>query len=223
MRAPLLVGLAALAAAALASTSSAAQSKPYPGIPFPPEGGFPPYPYYPPPNATPPNYVPPPQYVPPTYGPSPRIKYVEGMATPPGYHLEENPRKGLVIAGAVVLGTTYALSAMIGAASSNSDDRYLMIPVAGPFFDLAARGNHGCATTGCDVFDPVIKTYLALDGAAQTAGGILLAMGFIFQKKEFVSDSYYGRTSSPAVATWTVVPQVAPGSRYGLMLRGALF
>jgi hypothetical protein len=152
------------------------------------------------------------------------------MAPPRGYHLEENPRKGLVVSGAVVLGTTYFLSAMIGISSGNKDDRWLMLPIFGPFFDIAARNEHGCgtgstaSTAACEVFDPVIKFYLAFDGIAQTAGAVLLATGFIFPKKEFVSDTYYGtRTSTPLVANWTVVPQVVPGSRYGLMLRGALF
>src|SRR5258706_913937 len=153
MRAPLLVRLAASLSMGLASTTSSAQSQsgPYPPAPYVQPGAYPPYPpYAPPPYAPPPYYVPPPQYVPP---PSPRIKYQEGMAAPRGYHLEESPRKGLVISGAVVLGTTYVLSAMIGISSSTTDDRWLLLPVFLPFFDMAARGQHRCCsgTTAIDI------------------------------------------------------------------------
>jgi len=58
-------------------------------------------PYPPPPyGAPPPYYGPPPQgsY---GYGPPPvRIPYRDGESHP-GYHIEENPRKGLVISGAI--------------------------------------------------------------------------------------------------------------------------
>jgi hypothetical protein len=162
---------------------------------------------------------------------APRIKYREGMPAPAGYHLEESPRKGLVIAGAVTLGTTYFLSALIGGASSNPDDRWLLVPVFGPFVDAGNRGSHGCIARGsstpsdqtCEALETVVVTYLVFDGVAQAAGGILLALGFALPKKEFVSDTYYGLSSGPRVASWVVVPQVTPGARYGLVLRGEVF
>ena len=144
---------------------------------------------------------------------------------PPGYHLEERPRKGLVIAGAVVFGTTYFLSAAIGMSSKNTDDRWLLVPVFGPFLDLGARGNNcttSSSTTACDALETVVRFYLALDGVVQGAGGLLLISGFVFPKKEFVSDTYYGGVRGPGVAWWTVTPDVS-SSRFGLTLRGGLF
>jgi hypothetical protein len=219
--------MAASVAVGLGSATASAQAaQPYPQPyqqPYPPPAQQAPYPYY---QAPAQGYAPSP-YVPP---PSPRLKYQEGMAPPHGYHIEENPRRGLVISGFVVLGTTYFLSATIGLSSSNSDDRWLLVPVFGPFVDIGARNEHGCGSTvtasnvTCSVFDPVIKFYLAFDGIAQTAGAVLLMTGYLFPKKEFVSDTYYGvRSSGPRIATWNIVPQVTPGSRYGLMLRGELF
>jgi hypothetical protein len=224
MRAHLLAGIAASLSIGLGSAEASAQAaQPYPP-PYPPPPQQAPYPYYQ--QTPPPGYAPAP-YVPP---PAPRIKYQEGMAPPHGYHIEENPRRGLVISGYVVLGTTYFLSATIGLSSSNSDDRWLLVPVFGPFIDLGARNQHGCdsnvtaSSVTCNVFDPVIKTYLALDGVAQATGALLLTLGYALPKKEFVSDSYYGsRSPGTGIASWTVVPQVTPGSRYGLMLRGELF
>jgi hypothetical protein len=145
---------------------------------------------------------------------------------PAGYHLEERPRKGLVIAGSVVLGTTYFLSAAIGMASTNTGDRWLLVPVFGPFLDLGARGSDSCTTSSsartCDALETVVRFYLALDGVVQGSGALLLISGFVFPKKEFVSDSYYGRTRGPGVAWWTVTPDVT-SSRVGLTLRGGLF
>jgi hypothetical protein len=126
----------------------------------------------------------------------------------------------------VVLGTTYFLSAAIGMASKNTDDRWLLVPVFGPFLDLGARGNTTCSSTSssaCDALDTVVRFYLAMDGVVQGAGGLLLVSGFLFPKKEFVSDSYYGASDrGPGIAWWTVTPDVT-STRYGLTLRGGLF
>jgi hypothetical protein len=224
MRAHHLAGIAASISIGLGSAAAAAQTaQPYPPPPYQ-QPQQTPYPYY---QAPPPGYGQPPQYVPP---PSPRIKYQPGMAPPQGYHIEETPRKGLVISGFVVLGTTYFLSATIGASSSNTDDRWLLVPVFGPFIDIGNRNAHGCPTgtstssLSCDVFDPIIRTYLAFDGVAQATGALLLTLGYVFPKKEFVADSYYsGKLTGPRMTSWTVVPQVTPGARYGLMLRGEVF
>jgi len=41
---------------------------------------------------------------------------------------------------------------------------------------------------------------------------------------EVVSDTYFGpNDGAPRVSSWTVVPQIAPGSRYGFILQGELF
>jgi hypothetical protein len=219
------IWLAMSSCVAIASMTSPARSQAYPPIPFTPDG-MSPYPDYPPPNRKPPPaYVPPPDYVP--FGPSPILEYQEGVAPPQGYHLERRPREDLVIQGGLVLGGSYLFSAFVGATSSNTDDRWLLLPVFGPFLDILVRTQHRCdaASPGatCNVFDQVTRFYLALDGVAQVAGGALFASGFIFQKKELVMDSYdCAALRGPRVTRWTLVPEVAP-SRYGLMLRGELF
>jgi hypothetical protein len=204
-----------------ASTKSFGQGAP----PAKPPSAQPPYPYYQQPYPQPYPYYQ--QAQPGTYGPSPTLPYREGSALPAGYHLEERPRKGLVIAGAVVLGTTYVLSASIGMASTNTADRWLLVPVFGPFMDLGARGSRTCTSASGEVdcvFEPIIRIYLALDGVVQVAGAVLLTTGLVFRKKELVSDTYYGlSTGGPRITSWTVVPDVLPGSRYGLAFRGQLF
>jgi hypothetical protein len=202
--------------------------QPYPVQPGYPQPGYPP-PGYPPQGQVPPNAYPngyPGAYGP--YAPTPptKLPYREGAAPPPGYHIEQGPRKGLVIAGAIVLGTTYFLSASIGMASTDHDDRWLLVPVFGPFLDLGARGDRSSCSSGnldC-VTEPVIRTYLVLDGVVQATGAVLLITGLAFQKKEFVSDTYYGAENrGPRFSLYSVTPDVVPGSRYGLTLRGAIF
>jgi len=208
----------------LASTAASAQtSAPYPTSPTSPPSGPPPYP----PNYQPPPAAPYPGYAPAPVAPGARLRYREGVPPPPGYHLEESPRKGLVISGAVVLGATWVLSAAIGSASTNAADRWLFLPVIGPFADLVARGSRSCTGTSDTVdcsLDSVVRFYLAMDGIIQTAGGVLLVLGFAFPKKEYVSDSYYGMNErGPRIQSWTVTPQLGRGSRFGLALTGEIF
>jgi hypothetical protein len=201
----------------LASTSSRAQQQPYPP-PGPAPQPYAPPGYYPPPAA--PYYY----YPQPTYQPPPaRIPYRDGAPVPPGYHIEESPRKGLVIAGWVTLLVPFGLSASIGLASTNDSDRWLIIPVAGPFGDLASRSNRCSSDLSC-ALEPVVQTYLALDGVTQAAGVALLSLGYALTKKEWVSDQIpYARSGAPKMATWHLAPHVFEGSKPGIVLFGELF
>jgi hypothetical protein len=177
------------------------------------------------PYAAPPPTAP---YAPAPSDPAARLRYREGVASPPGYHLEESPQKGLVISGAVVLGTTWLLSAAIGATSTNSSDRWLFLPVAGPFADLVARGTRDSCTGSGDVIscshDSVVLFYLAVDGIVQTTGGVLLLMGFVSPKKEYVGTASNGSNErGPRIVSWTITPQLAHGSQFGLALTGTVF
>ena len=81
-----------------------------------------------------------------------------------------------------------------------------------PGATLLRQGEHGTAV------------YLVLDGVVQAAGAVLLVTGLALQKKEFVSDTYYGAANrGPRFSLFSVTPDVVPGSRYGLTLRGAIF
>jgi len=90
--------------------------------------------------------------------------------------------------------------------------------VFGPFLDLGARSSQTCGASSSDtecVVEPIIRTWLAIDGAMQITGAVLLTTGFVFRKKELVSDTYYGGSGGgPRISWWTVVPDVLPGSHY---------
>jgi hypothetical protein len=132
--------------------------------------------------------------------PAPRtLPYDEGQPVPPGYHVEERSRRGLVIAGTVTFGSAYLIS-ILGASSAVSSDENsaddfapLFIPVAGPFITLGTA----------DDADGAAPIFI-LDGIAQVGGLALLIAGLAAQESILVRN--------PGVATG-VVPEVSLGPR----------
>jgi hypothetical protein len=120
-----------------------------------------------------------PSYVPQSVamsGPDTIDDYEEGRPVPAGYHTETRKRKGLIIGGAVTLGATYLLSAMVAAAgadlsdSGNNSVASLYVPVFGPFIQLANAGS----STG--------RFWCVIDGGAQAAGLAMLISGLVLDK-----------------------------------------
>jgi len=94
----------------------------------------------------------------------------EDEPAPQGYHWSKRVRRGPIIAGAVLFGTFYVLSAFIGALGQDSGDPaygWLYVPGLGPFIELS---NSSSATA---------SVALILDGAAQSAGLALLVWGIV--------------------------------------------
>jgi hypothetical protein len=138
--------------------------------------------------------------------------------------LEENPRKGLILAGALTFGVPYLISLTVGGASSYQPDRWLLVPVLGPVGPLT----HGMR--GCDRdTDPsrctaniLIVVGLAFDLAAQIAGATLFTMGYALPKKQWVSDYDVAERAAPAV-TWSILPAIDGAGRLGVLLTGTTF
>jgi hypothetical protein len=153
---------------------------------------------------------------------SPRLRYEPSAPPPPGYHFESNPRKGLVVSGALTFGVPYLISVMVAGVSSNEADRWLFVPVTGPIGALA-RGRRDCNDGISQCAENTLAVVgLAFDLAAQTAGALLFTMAYVFPKKEWVSDYDAGRQSPPTV-TWAVQPRVDGAGRVGLVITGTLF
>jgi hypothetical protein len=87
-----------------------------------------------------------------------------------------HPDPLLAMTGAVVLGLPYGFSIWGAAASNVPSDRWLYIPVGGPWVDLIVR--HTCSTTGCQGADASEALPLAIDGLAQAAGLAILVTSF---------------------------------------------
>ncbi|MGD0674634.1 MAG: hypothetical protein ABSC94_04405 [Polyangiaceae bacterium] len=93
----------------------------------------------------------------------------DGAQPPPGYRWTTHTRKGPIIAGAVVLGVLWGLTAIGGGActdiSRDTSCSWLYLPVLGPFAELASSGS----ATG--------SVFLVMDGLGQAAGLALLIYG----------------------------------------------
>lgn len=207
----------------------AAYPPPPPGYPppgYPPPGyappGYPPPGYappgYPPPGYAPPGYAPPAYYpaTPPGYGPgytpplppSAQRALLDPENPPDGYHTESRARSGMVVAGGVMLGIGYGISAAAaGAGLSDGNDNLvpLFIPVAGPFVTLnTARVFRGGEDTGEDVGKVFGAIGLIFDGLIQVTGVTLLVVGLAARKEVVVRDK-------PEAAS--AVPEIAVGPR----------
>lgn len=133
-----------------------------------------------------------------------------GTPPPPGYHVEEKPRTGLVIAGAVVAGVPYFFSVVAaGAAQSNNASGGLYVPVAGPWLTMGQR-RYGCnpdqtnSSTGQNlqcVADVFVVMGLIADGVLQATGATLLIIGLAATKSELVRDNQSIRVAPMRVGT----------------------
>jgi hypothetical protein len=133
---------------------------------------------------------------------SPRVIYdwSEGEPIPPGYHESTRIRRGLVIGGAVLFGSTYLLTALVGAALSDchcttTSFGPLLVPGVGPFIEMAQSGT----ASG--------SLFLALDGLSQLGGIAMFIAGFAAPKTVLVQ----GAVGSKGGLQLAFSPIVAPG------------
>ncbi|HET9988060.1 MAG TPA: hypothetical protein VFQ65_06065, partial [Kofleriaceae bacterium] len=120
---------------------------------------------------------------------------VEGRPPPAGYTPVHRRRKGLLIAGPIVLGATYGYTALIAAIGTDLDRSSggtgasvapLFIPVLGPFLEMGETDSY------------TAKYLLAIDGAGQLAGAIMLYYGLTTTKTVFVrNDLLYSVNITP--------------------------
>ncbi|HKQ67954.1 MAG TPA: hypothetical protein VJT73_01380 [Polyangiaceae bacterium] len=183
--------------------SATAQAPPYPVVPY--YNGY-----------APPGYFP--------SAPPPTLPYQPGASPPPGYHLEENPRRGLVASGLVTFLVPYVISATVGMVSRNPSDRWLVIPVVGPIGALAA-GDHSCErheqSDRCAA-NVLIVVGLSFDILAQTAGAALFTFGYALPKKEWVSD-YQLAGRAPGRLAWKVRPELGSTGLPGVVVDGSFW
>jgi len=120
---------------------------------------------------------------------------------PPGYHVEEHVRRGLVIGGALTLGIPWALSVTVASGANFSNQSgWLIVPALGPWITLATRekcSGYSSNNLNC-LEDPSAQAMLVLDGIAQTAGAIMLIAGIAATKKVVVRDFYSSLHFAPA-------------------------
>jgi hypothetical protein len=165
--------------------------------------------------------TPPPGFQPqPVYGPPPAypvapyyaqqmapltLDYDEGQPVPPGYHPVSRARKGLVVAGAVTLGSLWLLSSLTAAVAHDAGSKGLdglYAPCVGPFIVIGTAKPNSSATLG-----------LVIDGLAQTGGLAMLIGGIAAQQTVLVrNDAGFELRAAPMVGRGT----------YGLGFIGAM-
>jgi len=136
-----------------------------------------------------PVYVQPPVYQQQPQPQGPRVikDWDSGQPIPPGYHVEEHVRKGLIIGGAVTFASTYLLSALVAASvesvpqNGNSGYGALYVPGVGPFILMAQGGNIALG-----------DFLLAIDGIAQLGGIAMFAAGIAYPRTELVRNDLGG-------------------------------
>jgi hypothetical protein len=102
---------------------------------------------------------------------------------PGGGHPKTTRSTGLIVGGAVLLALVYAPNVYVGATSPVRSDKDLLIPLAGPWIDLAARpkcvppaGSQALPISPC-IVETISKVAIGTGGALEALGAVLIAVG----------------------------------------------
>jgi len=90
------------------------------------------------------------------------------------------PNRPMLIAGATLLGLSYVPSVIAGIQSTRGADHLMYLPVVGPWLDL---GNRSCTPAEPCTNEGISAALLVIDGAAQLAGGVLMAASFFVPQR----------------------------------------
>jgi hypothetical protein len=102
---------------------------------------------------------------------------VPTIALKPPPETPSGPNAMLAVTGLVIFGVPYGFSAAAAASSNVSSDKWLYVPVIGPWGDIIARQT--CGTTGCKGDMASAATPLVLSGIGQAAGVAILITTFV--------------------------------------------
>jgi hypothetical protein len=86
----------------------------------------------------------------------------------------------MLIGGATLLGLGYVPAVITGVQSTRDADHLLYLPVVGPWLDL---GNRSCTAAEPCTNEGISAVLLVIDGAAQLAGGVLMAASFFVPER----------------------------------------
>jgi hypothetical protein len=132
----------------------------------------------------------------------PTQRYRAYEAPPPGYVLEEQARRALVIPGVAVVGALYITGVITTGVLQDFPNKtgFLAIPVAGPWITLVTR-DASCdddVTFDCEE-DDAVKRLLVLDGLVQAIGTALIVTGFTWTKSVWVREDLANISLVPGV------------------------
>lgn len=127
--------------------------------------------------------------------------------------VDAGPNRLLLASGAATIGFAYGGSLWVGATSTRSSDRPLLVPFAGPWIALGAHGSCGGGGTPCGQETTYAALFIA-DGLVQAAGAVQIALAFL---RRDLRDTHDPLVRSARV---TVAPSRPAGGGLGLAAVG---
>ncbi len=141
--------------------------------------------------------------------PGMELPYEDGDPIPAGYRLRRQPRRGLLIAGAIVTGVPWVIS-VTAATGADFDNKsgFLLVPGVGPWLALLAGAgkDRDCGTEFCNADKSGLRAALVLDGLVQSAGAAIFIIGIAVPRKRLVRDD----------VTLSFLPTTLGNDGYGL-------
>jgi hypothetical protein len=128
-----------------------------------------------------------------------------GENVPGGGHVESKRSTEFLVLGLIVFGLGYAPAAYVGAASSLGADRALLVPVLGPWIDLASRPK--CVPPpGSEILpvDPCSVETASKIGVI--TAGVVEALGTVFLLIGLPTHSVFEHDSIAGGPSWKIVP-----------------
>lgn len=137
---------------------------------------------------------------------------------------ESTPNTALISSGLFTLAIPYVSSVVVATQSDHPGDNNLYIPVAGPWIDLANRGDCGNpGQSSCDN-ETTYKVLLVADGVLQGIGALEILGGLLVPEHRAVAGSEHPRTQTASAKVFDPHVRVAPSAvgrgGYGLAAVG---
>jgi hypothetical protein len=124
------------------------------------------------------------------------------------------PDRTMLRSGLWTLGLSYVPAVIVGVESPLPEDRFLFVPVAGPWVDFARRD---CPTCDHETLNQVL---LVTDGIVQGVGALDILGSFLFIEHTTVSRTALRRDESKKRAFELHVTPARVGGTYGLAASG---
>ena len=134
--------------------------------------------------------------------------YKEGTFVPPGYHVEQRSRKGLVWSGVAVFASFYGFATLL-AGGKDPASPYFLVPFGGPLIFASRRE----CPSPCDDLGTTPLVFMITAG--QATGALLFALGFASPRTWIVPDG----AAREGTARVAIVPRV-DRSNQGLVIVG---
>jgi hypothetical protein len=100
--------------------------------------------------------------------------------------IQSGPNRAMLSTGLFAFGVPYVASVVVAAQSDHQGDKHLYVPIAGPWMDLADRGDCGrLGQTPCDT-ETGYKVLLVVDGVLQGVGALDIVGAFLFPETRIV-------------------------------------